>query len=84
MRFRLDLLGAMREGAGPSVLERGLTAAQAARAVSPKLPVRTLEGWLQPRRPTPPEWTHDFILTRIRRAAKTAKAREPSRNAAPP
>lgn len=75
MSFQLDLLGAMREGAGPSVLERGLSAAKAAKAVSPLLPVRTLEDWVQGRR-TPPDWTHDMILTRIRRAAKAAKLRE--------
>lgn len=67
----------MREGAGPSVLERGRPAAKAARAVSPLLSVRTLEDWLQGRR-TPPDWTHDMILARIRRAAKAAKAREPA------
>lgn len=76
MSFQLDLLGAMREGAGPSVLERGLSAAKAAKAVSPLLSVRTLDDWMQGRR-TPPDWTHDMILTRIKRAAKAARAREP-------
>ena len=49
-----------------------LTASEAATAVSTLLSRRTMEDWLQGRR-TPPDWTHDIILTRIRRAAKAAK-----------
>ena len=45
-----------------------LTAAEAARAVSPLLSVRTMEDWLQGRR-TPPDWTHAYILAAISRAA---------------
>ena len=43
----------------------GLTARQVAAAVSPMLSVRTVEGWLADRR-TPPEWSHDWILSRVR------------------
>ena len=45
-----------------------LTAAEAARAVSPLLSVRTMEDWLQGRR-TPPDWTHAYILAAVSRAA---------------
>ena len=44
-----------------------LTAAEAARAVSPLLSVRTMEDWLQGRR-TPPDWTHSYIIAAIARA----------------
>ena len=74
MSFQLDLLGAMRSACGPSVLERGLSAADAARAVSPKLPRRTVEDWIQGRR-TPPDWTQDWILSRVASRAK-AQARK--------
>ena len=46
-----------------------LTAAEAARAVSPLLSVRTMEDWLQGRR-TPPEWTHAYILACVTRYAR--------------
>ena len=45
-----------------------LTAAEAARAVSPLLSVRTMEDWLQGRR-TPPDWTHAYIIAAVTRAA---------------
>lgn len=45
-----------------------LTAAEAARAVSPLLSVRTMEDWLQGRR-TPPDWTHAYIVAAVTRAA---------------
>jgi hypothetical protein len=45
-----------------------LTAAEAARAVSPLLSVRTMEDWIQGRR-TPPDWTHDYIVACVARAA---------------
>ncbi len=51
----------------------GLTAREVAAAVSPLLSVRTVEDWLQARR-TPPEWSHAFILSRIRRS-KTANGK---------
>ena len=54
-----------------------LTAAEAARAVSPLLSVRTMEDWLQGRR-TPPDWTHAYIISAVSRAA----ARKTRRRAA--
>ena len=56
-----------------------LTAAEAARAVSPLLSVRTMEDWLQGRR-CPPDWTHSYIIAAISRAA----ARKTRRRAANP
>ena len=55
-----------------------LTAAEAARAVSPLLSVRTMEDWLQGRR-TPPDWTHAYIVAAVTRAA-SRKARRRSAN----
>ena len=51
-----------------------LTAAEAARAVSPLLSVRTMEDWLQGRR-TPPDWTHAYIIAAVSRAAKRKRGR---------
>ena len=64
----------------------GLTAREVAKAVSPLLSTRTVEDWLQARR-TPPEWTHAFILSRLRRRTKTGgpamrPPKEPIRHAA--
>jgi len=42
-----------------------LTARQVAAAVSPLLSVRTVEDWLADRR-SPPAWTHDWIISRVR------------------
>lgn len=42
-----------------------LTARQVAAAVSPLLSVRTVEDWLANRR-SPPAWTHDWIISRVR------------------
>lgn len=42
-----------------------LTARQVAAAVSPLLSVRTVEEWLADRR-SPPAWTHDWIISRVR------------------
>jgi hypothetical protein len=53
----------------------GLTAREVAAAVSPLLSVRTVEDWLQARR-TPPEWSHAFILSRIRRRSNTNGKRD--------
>ncbi len=46
-----------------------LTARQVASAVSPVLSVRTVEDWLASRR-SPPAWTQDWILSRVRRPKK--------------
>jgi hypothetical protein len=46
-----------------------LSAAQVAAAISPHLSRRTVEEWLQDRR-TPPSWTQDWILSRVRAKAK--------------
>jgi len=56
-----------------------LTAAEAARAVSPKLSRRTVEDWLQGRR-TPPDWTHAYIIAAVTRAA-SRKIRRRAANA---
>lgn len=47
-----------------------LTARQVAAAVSPLLSVRTVEDWLANRR-SPPAWTHDWILSRVRSPKKS-------------
>jgi len=52
----------------------GLTAREVAAAVSPLLSVRTVEDWMQGRR-TPPEWSHAFIIARIRRRATATRKR---------
>ena len=41
-----------------------LSAREVAGIVSEKLSVRTVEDWLADRR-TPPEWTHDWIISRL-------------------
>lgn len=46
-----------------------LTARQVAAAVSPVLSVRTVEDWLADRR-SPPAWTHEWILSRLRSPKK--------------
>lgn len=51
-----------------------LTARQVAAAVSPLLSVRTVEDWLADRR-SPPAWTHDWILSRVR-SPKKARSRK--------
>jgi hypothetical protein len=51
-----------------------LTASEAAAAVSPLLSRRTMEDWLQGRR-TPPPWTHDMILARVRARARRKQRR---------
>ena len=51
-----------------------LTARQVAAAVSPLLSVRTVEDWLAARR-SPPAWTHDWILSRLR-SPKKARSRK--------
>ena len=54
-----------------------LTAAEAASAVSPLLSRRTMEDWLQARR-TPPPWSHEWILARVRARAKRQRPLRPS------
>ena len=56
-----------------------LTAAEAARAVSPLLSVRTMEDWLQGRR-CPPDWTHSYIIAAISRAAARKTRRRAANN----
>jgi len=51
-----------------------LTARQVASAVSPLLSVRTVEEWLADRR-SPPAWTHEWILSRVR-SPKKARPRK--------
>lgn len=51
-----------------------LTARQVAAAVSPLLSVRTVEDWLADRR-SPPSWTHEWILSRLR-SPKKARSRK--------
>jgi len=51
-----------------------LTARQAATAVSPLLSVRTVEDWLADRR-SPPAWTQEWILSRLR-SPKKARPRK--------
>lgn len=51
-----------------------LTARQVAAAVSPLLSVRTVEDWLADRR-SPPAWTHEWILSRLR-SPKKARSRK--------
>lgn len=41
-----------------------LSAREVAGMISEKLSVRTVEDWLADRR-TPPEWTHDWIISRL-------------------
>jgi hypothetical protein len=56
------------------VAKGDLTARQVASAVSPLLSVRTVEDWLADRR-SPPAWTHEWILSRIR-SPKKARSRK--------
>jgi len=51
-----------------------LTARQVAAAVSPLLSVRTVEDWLADRR-SPPAWTQEWILSRVR-SPKKARSRK--------
>jgi hypothetical protein len=51
-----------------------LTARQVAAAVSPLLSVRTVEDWLADRR-SPPAWTQEWILSRVRSPKKPRKAK---------
>jgi hypothetical protein len=51
-----------------------LTARQVASAVSPLLSVRTVEDWLADRR-SPPAWTQDWILSRVRSPKKARRAK---------
>ncbi len=51
-----------------------LTAREVAAAVSPLLSVRTVEDWLADRR-SPPAWTHEWILSRVR-SPKKARSRK--------
>jgi hypothetical protein len=51
-----------------------LTARQVAAAVSPLLSVRTVEDWLSDRR-SPPAWTHEWILSRVRSPKKARLGR---------
>ena len=51
-----------------------LTAREVAAAVSPLLSHRTVEDWLADRR-SPPAWTHEWILSRIR-SPKKARSRK--------
>jgi hypothetical protein len=51
-----------------------LTARQVAAAVSPLLSVRTVEDWLADRR-SPPAWTQEWILSRVR-SPKKAQSRK--------
>ena len=60
-----------------------LTAAEAARAVSPLLSVRTMEDWLQGRR-TPPDWTHAYIIAAVSRAAARKTRRRAANTKAEP
>lgn len=46
-----------------------LTARQVASVVSPLLSGRTVEEWLADRR-SPPAWTHEWILSRVRSPKK--------------
>lgn len=50
-----------------------LTARQVAASVSPLLSVRTVEDWLADRR-KPPAWTQEWILSRLRKAARSRTA----------
>ena len=54
-----------------------LTARQVAAAVSPLLSVRTVEDWLADRR-SPPEWTHDWIISRLTIRRSLEEAEPPS------
>jgi hypothetical protein len=65
MRWQTDL----------STAAAPLTASEAAAAVSPLLSRRTMEDWLQGRR-TPPPWTHDMILARVRVRARRKSRRK--------
>lgn len=49
-----------------------LTAREVAAAVSPRLSVRTVEDWMANRR-SPPAWTHEWILSRVRSPKKSRK-----------
>lgn len=49
-----------------------LTARQVAAAVSPLLSVRTVEDWLADRR-SPPAWTQEWILSRVRSPKRPRK-----------
>lgn len=51
-----------------------LTARQVAAAVSPLLSVRTVEDWLADRR-SPPAWTHEWILSRLRSPKKPRRSK---------
>lgn len=51
-----------------------LTARQVAAAVSPLLSVRTVEEWLADRR-SPPAWTQEWILSRVRPPKKARRAK---------
>jgi len=51
-----------------------LTARQVAAAVSPLLSVRTVEDWLADRR-SPPAWTQEWILSRVRSPKRPRKAK---------
>ena len=67
-----------------------LTARQVAAAVSPLLSHRTVEDWLGDRR-SPPPWTHEWIISRVRSPQKPRKQRpndkahpQPSKNPSQP
>lgn len=51
-----------------------LTARQVAAAISPLLSHRTVEEWLADRR-SPPAWTHEWILSRVRSPKRPRKAK---------
>ena len=55
-----------------------LTARQVAAAVSPLLSVRTVEDWLADRR-SPPAWTHEWILSRVRSPKRPRKQKGQNR-----
>jgi len=59
-----------------------LTARQVASAVSPLLSVRTVEEWLADRR-SPPAWTHEWILSRVRSPKKPRKHKGQNAQAVP-
>jgi hypothetical protein len=54
----MNFAGQLRDSKG------NLSAREVAGIISPKLSVRTVEDWLADRR-TPPEWTHDWIISRL-------------------
>ena len=59
------------------VAKSHLTAREVASAVSTLLSVRTVEDWLADRR-SPPPWTHEWILSRVRSPKKARSRKGPN------